>query len=202
MKLMYSPGACSLGIHVLLEEIGKPYEAEAVNLRLPVPERPLTAINPKSKVPTLIRDDGSVLTEYPAIAFWLAGSNPAAHLLPTGLEAQTRTLEALDYCVATVHMQGFARLFAARRAATPAEADALATLGREVIARGFTRMSAALGGQDWLVGDYSIADSALFYVCFWAGSFAIELPGNIAAFLERMKARPAVAATMQAEGLA
>ena len=33
MKLMYSPGACSIGIHVLLEEIGKPYEAQLVNLR-------------------------------------------------------------------------------------------------------------------------------------------------------------------------
>ena len=33
MKLLYSPGACSLGIHVVLEEIGKPYEAQAVNFR-------------------------------------------------------------------------------------------------------------------------------------------------------------------------
>ncbi len=33
MKLFYAPGACSIGIHVLLEEIGKPYEAEAVNLQ-------------------------------------------------------------------------------------------------------------------------------------------------------------------------
>jgi len=33
MKLYYAPGVCSIGIHVLLEEIGKPYELEAVNLR-------------------------------------------------------------------------------------------------------------------------------------------------------------------------
>ena len=53
--LYYSPGACSLGIHVLLEEIGTPYRTEAVDLRIPAAERPLTAINPKSKVPTLVR---------------------------------------------------------------------------------------------------------------------------------------------------
>jgi glutathione S-transferase len=33
MKLFYAPGACSIGIHVMLEEIGAPYEAVAVNLR-------------------------------------------------------------------------------------------------------------------------------------------------------------------------
>ena len=33
MKLYYAPGACSIGIHVLLEEIGKPYQLEAVNFR-------------------------------------------------------------------------------------------------------------------------------------------------------------------------
>ena len=77
MKLYYAPGACSLGIHVLLEEIGKPYEAAPVNLREGAQYKPdFVAINPKSKVPTLERDDGSVLTEFPAIAYWLAAHQP------------------------------------------------------------------------------------------------------------------------------
>lgn len=201
MKLYYAAGACSLGIHVLLEEIGKPYQTEAADLRQPRDERPLAAINPKSKVPTLVRDDGSVLTEYPAIAYWLARSNPDAHLLPDDLEGQTRTLEALDFCVSTLHMQGFARCFAARRAATPAEAEAMTTMGKDIVMRGMSRMSATLGGQDWLTGAYSIADSALFYVSTWAAPFNLELSANVAGHLARMKARPAVAATLKAEGL-
>ena len=77
MKLYYAPGACSIGIHVVLEEIGKPYDAEVVNLREGAQHKPdFTAVNPKSKVPTLKRDDGSVQTEYPAIAYWLARTNP------------------------------------------------------------------------------------------------------------------------------
>jgi glutathione S-transferase len=32
MRLYYAPGACSLGIHVLLEEIGRPYELKRLNL--------------------------------------------------------------------------------------------------------------------------------------------------------------------------
>ena len=70
MKLYFSPGACSIGIHVLLEEIGKPYEAVRLNFQEGDQYKPgFTSINPKSKVPTLVRDDGSVMTEYPAIAF-------------------------------------------------------------------------------------------------------------------------------------
>ncbi len=83
MKLFYAPGACSLGIHVLLEEIGKPYETAVVKFAEGAQYKPdFTAINPKSKVPTLVRDDGSVLTEFPAIAYWLARTNPQAKLLP------------------------------------------------------------------------------------------------------------------------
>ena len=69
MKLYYAPGVCSIGIHVLLEEIGKPYELEAINLREGAQYKPeYASVNPKSKVPALVRDDGSLLTEYPAIA--------------------------------------------------------------------------------------------------------------------------------------
>ena len=69
MDLYYSPGACSLGIHVLLEEIGKPYGLKKVSLKDGEQYKPeFLSINPKAKVPTLVRDDGSVLTEFPAIA--------------------------------------------------------------------------------------------------------------------------------------
>ena len=95
MKLHYSPGACSIGIHVLLEEIGKPYETALTSTREGAQFRPdFVAINPKSKVPTLIRRDGSVLTEYPAIAFWLARTNPEAKLLPDDPDAQARALRS------------------------------------------------------------------------------------------------------------
>src|SRR5580704_16379716 len=98
MMLYYAPGACSLGIHVLLEEIGKPYDGVVVNLRQGEQFQPgFTSVNPKSKVPTLERDDGSVLTEFPAIAYWLARTSPDAHLLPGDVESHTRAMEALDY---------------------------------------------------------------------------------------------------------
>jgi glutathione S-transferase len=205
MKLFYAPGACSIGIHVLLEEIGKPYEAVAVNLREGAQFKPeFTGVNPKSKVPTLMRDDGSVQTEYPAIAFWLAATNPAAGLMPKTPEGVAQALEATDYCVATMHMQGFSRIFRpANFAPTEADHPAVQARGEEIFAKGLALMDKTLEGRPWIAGDYSFADSALFYVSFWwNGRLKKDLPANVAAHYARMNARPAVQRTLQAEGLA
>lgn len=204
MKLFYSPGACSIGIHVLLEEIGKPYEAQQVLLKEGAQYRPeFTRINPKSKVPTLLRDDGSVLTEFPAIAYWLAVTNPQAKLWPEEAEAQARAMEAMDYVVATIHMQGFARIFRPGNF-TPNAADEekVKARGQDIFTKGLELMDRTLAGRDYVAGRFSIADAALFYVEFWgARRLNMRLPANCAAHFERMLARNAVARVMQAEDL-
>jgi glutathione S-transferase len=204
MKLHYAPGACSIGIHVMLEEIGKPYETAIVNLREGAHVKPeFIAVNPKSKVPTLERDDGSVLTEFPAIAFWLARTNPASKLLPDDPEGQARALECIDYAVATIHMQGFARLFRASNfAPSAADEDAVKAKGKDIVEKGFANMHKTLEGKQYLLGGFSIADCALFYTEFWSKRLGMTLPANCAAHLERMLARPAVQAVLAQEGLA
>ena len=204
MKLYYAPGACSLGIHVLLEEIGKPYELTPLAIREGAQFKPeFTAINPKSKVPTLVRDDGSVLTEFPAIAFWLARTHPESHLLPPDAEGQARALEAIDYVVATMHMQGFTRIFRpANFSPEPAGEEKVKARGREIFSNGLAVMDKALNGKDYVVGPFSIADAALFYTEFWAAARAnLDLPANCAAHYARMQARPAVARALAQEGI-
>jgi glutathione S-transferase len=49
-----------------------------------------------------------------------------------------------------------------------------------------------LGDQDYLMGSFSIADAALFYLTHWAAPFGIETPDNLSRFYARMKDRPAV----------
>jgi glutathione S-transferase len=204
MKLLYAPGACSIGIHVLMEELGKPYESVAVNLREGAQFKPeFTSVNPKSKVPTLVDDAGTVRTEFPAIAYWLARTNPFANLLPDNIDLQARALELMDYCVATIHMQGFARLFRAPNFAPSASDEAaVKARGTEIAEKGFATLNEALAGKDYAVGPFSIADAALFYVEYWARRVNIALPLNCAAHLERMLARPSVQRTLKAEGLA
>lgn len=203
--LYYAPGACSIGIHILLEEIGTPYEATQLDLRGGAQFKPeFTGINPKSKVPTLVREDGSVLTEYPAIAFWLAATNPAAKLMPATADGQAAALQFTDHAVSSMHMQAFSRMFRPSNfAPSEADAEAVKARGKELYEKGFAVMDKALAGKDYLCGDYSFADSALFYVSmWWVKRMEGTLPTNVDAHYKRMLARPAVARVMVAEGLA
>jgi glutathione S-transferase len=205
MKLFYAPGVCSIGIHVLLEEIGKPYDLQAVNLREGAQHKPEYAgVNPKSKVPALERDDGSILTEFPVIATYLAKKNPEAKLIPQDLEAEIRAAEVMEYAVGTMHGQGFARIFRPGNFGPAEQEDQVKARGREMVEKGFALADKALAGKDYLGGkELSIADTALFYVEFWgAGRLGMKLPANVAAHYERMKSRPAVQRVMQQEGVA
>ncbi|HYM31075.1 MAG TPA: hypothetical protein VEU47_07245 [Candidatus Cybelea sp.] len=205
MKLYYSPGACSIGIHVLLEEIGKPYQTQKLNFQQQEQfGDAFKSINPKSKVPTLERDDKSVLTEFPAIALWLARTNPEKKLLPGDADGEARAIEAMDYVIATMHMQGFSRIFRPGNYA-PSESDheKVKARGMEIFMNGMKLMDKRLEGKDYVVGPFSIADAALFYVEFWGGDrLKLTLPPNCAKHLARMKARPAVQRVLKDEGLA
>jgi glutathione S-transferase len=205
MKLYYAPGACSFGIHVLLEEIGKPYQIEAVNFREGAQYKPpYTSVNPKSKVPTLERDDGSILTEFPVIARWLALQNPEMSLIPKDPETDIRAMEVMEYVVGTMHPQGFTRLFRTDRFAPSAsDHEAVKAQGRENIEKGFAIVNKALERKDYLGGrDFSIADAALFYVEYWgAKRVGMQLPENCGAHFLRMMARPAVQRALEQEGM-
>ncbi len=204
MKLFYAPGACSLGIHVLLEESGAPFEPTLLNIREGEQFKPeFTSINAKSKVPTLVRDDESVVTEFTAIAYWIAAKFPAAKLMPATAEGQATALEATDYAVATMHMQGFSRMFRPANFA-PSEGDheAVKARGLEIYNKGLAWLDQALEGRDYVAGDFSFGDAAPFYVTFWAAArLNLALPKNVAAHYDRMKARPAVQRVMARENL-
>jgi glutathione S-transferase len=160
-------------------------------------------MNPKSKVPVLQRDDGSILTEFPAIAFYLARANPDAKLLPADIESEARALELLDYLIATVHMRGFTRIFRPEVfGPTPEDKEKVQQAGREIVSAGFEILRPVLGDKKYILGDFSIVEGALFFLEYWAVHRAkIPLPENFQAHFERLMARPAVQRTLAAEGL-
>jgi len=204
-KLYYWPGTCGITIHILLEETGIAYEREQIDLSIKQQySREYLAINPKGKVPAFIRDDGALLTEVPAIAWWLAMTFPHAKLLPADVDRQTRILEAVSYIAATIHMQGAARAWRPLLFSSHAgEQDSVIARGREIVLQGMDIMSTMLADKNWLAGDYSIADASLFFIEYWAiEKVGYALPVNIEAHYRRMRARPAVQRALAAEGLA
>jgi glutathione S-transferase len=200
MKLYYAPGTSAVGIRVLLEEIGKPYEVVLVNLRAGEQyQPPFASINPKSKVPTLIRDDNSVLTEFGAIARWLARTNPEAALLPAEPEAEARVTELLDYVVGTVHMRGFSRMIVPMVFGPEEHRADIVAVGRQIVTKGFEIIDASLSGKAHVVDRFSYADAALFYVERWAEQLSISLPANCKRHYETMKKRASVERVLAAD---
>ena len=84
MKLYFSPGACSLSPHIVLRESGLAFTPVKVNLRAHQLDDggDFYSINPKGYVPVSELDDGTRLTEGPAIVQYIADKAPAAKLAP------------------------------------------------------------------------------------------------------------------------
>jgi len=201
MKLFYAPGACSLSPHIVLRELGLPFTLEAVDLKTKKTGsgEDFTAINPKGYVPALQLDDGEVLTEGPAITQYLADKHAPGTLAPaSGTVERARVNGHLTFIGTELH-KGFGPLFNPQ--ITPeARAAAVANLGRKL-----KLMDQVLAdGRPHLTGpDFTVADAYLFVVQSWAPMFGIDLAPfpHLAAFGQRVAARPAVQAAMDAEKL-
>lgn len=204
MKLYFASGACSIGIHFLLEEIGRPFERQKVDIRAGEHLQPwFLALNPKAKVPVLERADGATLTEFPIIARYLAESAPEAGLLPDHGEKQLRASELLEFLVSTVHMQGFSRIFRPDKfAADPGLHEAVRQRGREIVANALAVVEQVLS-RGPLAGTRSFADAGLLYILFWAvDRVRLDVPDACGARYAELKTRPAVVRAFAAEGVA
>jgi glutathione S-transferase len=199
MKLYYAPGACSLSPHIVAEEAGIPLDLEKVDLKSHKTEKgeDFYAVNPKGYVPALKLDDGTVLTEGPAIVQYLADQKPGSHLAPeNGTLARYKLQEWLTFINSELH-KNFGPLFGA--ASEEVKADSKAK-----IAKRFDYVNGQLAGKDYLLGaNFSVADAYLFVMLTWANHLKIDLTlySNLHTFFARVFARPKVHAAMKAEGL-
>jgi glutathione S-transferase len=79
----YNPMSRAATARWMLEEVGAEYETVLVDFEAGDNRRPdFLAVNPMGKIPTLVLDDGTVLTETAAILTWLADAYPSAGLAP------------------------------------------------------------------------------------------------------------------------
>lgn len=189
LTLFHCPGSCSEGIVHLLDRLQIPHEVQTINLMKGEHKTPeFLAMNPKGKVPSLRRADGTVLTEFTAIAYWLARQNPGAGLLGQDIDQEARVLELLDFIVASIHMRGFTFVKVPAKFTQDAEGqEVLRAHGRAEVDKGLTHLSEILGDQDYMLGDYSIADAGAFYVLRWADELGILQQDNLRALFARLQ---------------
>lgn len=201
MKLYYSPSACSLSPHIVANELGLPIELVKVDVVAKRTEHgeDYLAINPKGLVPALRLDDGSVLTEGPAVVQYLADLKPEAQLAPAnGSMARYRLQEMLGYLNSELH-QGYMPLF------SPACSEELRGARMAHLHKHYGLLEAALGRAPFLLGErFTVADAYLFVMTRWAEFVKLDLSAfpRLLAFQARIAARPAVQAAMRREQLA
>jgi len=201
MKLYYAPGACSLSPHIVLRELGLPFELEKVDTKAGKTEKgtDYRIVNPKGAVPTLELDDGQRLTEGPAIVQYLADRKPEAGLIPAaGSMERYRVQEWLNYIATELHKR-FSPLYSPK---APVEWKAAL---REQIGTQLDYVSLALGEKPYLLGAQpTVADFYLFVILSWGRSVEVDIGRwpALKAYWKRIGARPSVRAALQAEGLA
>jgi glutathione S-transferase len=202
MKFYMTPGSCSTGIHILLEELDLLFEVYLVNLLAGDQFKPeYLTLNPKASIPTLVLDNGTPLTEFTAIAYWLACTYPKQHLLPGDPDQAAQALELMAYAVGTVHGQGFARVFTTDKFSINAsDSAAVKAQGHSIVEQGFAIINQRLPSTGYALGAFSIADAALFYIEFWAVKSALPLPEKCRLHYELMLTRPVVRRVLQEEG--
>ncbi|GAB2739827.1 glutathione transferase GstA [Melaminivora jejuensis] len=200
MKLYYSPGACSLSPHIVLHEAGLAYTPVLASTKSHKLQdgTDFYTINPLGYVPVLELDDGARLREGPAIVQYLADQAPQKNLAPAhGTLARYRLQEWLTFIGTEIH-KGFSPLF---KPDTPEDYKPIA---RKNLLQRLEWVDGELAGKDYLMGEhFSVADAYLFTVTGWPQHVGLDISGlkHLAAWRERIAARPAVQAAMKAEGL-
>jgi len=203
MKLYYTPGACSLSDHIVLEWIGQPYEAVRVS-REERKSPGYLAINPAGAVPAF-EQDGWVLTQNAAILNYLADRYPDSGLGGDGTpRSRAEVNRWLAFANADVH-PAFHPLFGATSyLEDPALIESTKDAARKKLRGLFERADAQLAGHEWIAGDRSVADPYLFVTIRWALANGVDLSGleNLRRFFDAMLADPGVQRALQQEGLA
>ena len=200
MKLYYKPGACSLSPHIILREADLDFSIEKVDLATKKTETgdDFLTVNPKGQIPTLLLNDGSILTEGVAIVQYIADQKPDRQLMPEpGTPARYHALEWLNYIATELH-KGFTPLF---RPDTPEEYKPTV---RALLEKKLQYVNDALKDDQWICGSrFTIADAYLFTVLRWARAVKLNMEGldHVASYMTRVAERPAVAAALKAEGL-
>ncbi|MCB8836016.1 glutathione S-transferase family protein [Aurantimonas sp. VKM B-3413] len=209
LRLYYSPGACSLAPHLVLEQAGLDYELVRVDFAAGEQRsEDYLKLNPKGRVPVLC-DGDAVITENPAILRYITRLAPERELWPSEPLAEARCAEWLAFLSSGLH-PAYAHIRRPERYASGEEARRDVVETGKAAARALWEMAEAklAGAGDLHAAGAALSVADFYLLVFWnwgRGSvLGYDMPGDFPAWTalaRRLTELPAVRAVLEREGL-
>lgn len=200
MKLFYSPNACSLAPHIVLRELGFPFELIKVDLHQHLTEmgEDFYQLNKKGQVPLLQLDDGALLTEGAVISQFLVDQSSRKDLLAEINAADRyKTLSWMNFIASEIH-KAYSPFF------NDSYNEQCKSVYSIILNKHYSWIDEQLKGQKYLTGsNFTIADIYLFVVTRWADFIGLDLKNfmHLASFMQRIAERQTVQDAIAAESL-
>ena len=212
LTLHYFPGNASLIPHILLEELGVPFELALVDRAQQAHKSAAyLKLNPNGLIPVLVerRADGDelVLYETAAICLYLLDRHPQAGLAPAhGTTARAHFDKWLIWLTNTLQAALIVYFYPERWADDDAAIAQVKAHAEAKVGAMLDQLDAELArGGPWLGGaDFSAIDLYALVLCRWTRGFArpARSRAHLAPWLARILERPAVQRAFATEGIA
>ena len=197
--LYFSPGACSMAVHVILNELAVPFALENASIpdgKTRSPE--FLKLNPRGQVPVLV-EDGTSIKEGGAIILYLLDKHGSALLPESGL-TRAKAMEWLAWCNASLH-PAYSRAFGVKKYEDEKVREAVMAAALADIQKLWDEAEARLSAAKFLAGDSCTgADILMAVIANWTQYFpGLRLGPNVQRVLKDVTARPAYQKALKTE---
>ena len=204
MKLFYAEGTISIAPAIILIEAELDHDLARIDFAQATQTKPeYLAINPKGRVPALVLQNGTVLTETGALLDYFAALAPDKNLIPDAPEDAAHMRSVMYYLASTMHVAHAHKMRGSRWSDKPeSQADMAAKVPETMTACAAYVESECLRG-DYVCGtQFTIADAYLFVVCNWLAGDGVNVADfpKITKFMACMEDRESVQ-TVRAKGM-
>ncbi len=210
IQLHYFPGNASLIPHLLLGELGVPFELVLVDRARQAHKTPAyLKLNPNGLIPVLVESGGAagelVLYETAAICLHLLDTHPAAGLAPApGTAERAHFYKWMAWLTNTLQAALIIYFYPERWAHEPAAVAQVKANAETKIAAMLDQLDARLAERPWLLDSgFSAIDLYALVLCRWTRGMArpARSLAHLGPWLQRLLARPAVQRAFATEGL-
>ena len=205
IKLYYSPGACSLAPHIVLEELGIAYEPVLISLRDGEQKKAdYLKINHRARVPAL-NVDGKVLTENVAILTYLGGGYPERGLWPKETWKQAEALSLMAWLASSVQVAFSGNVRPERYASDSAAKENVKLISRQTLLACYADIEKILTGKTFAMGgQFTVCDPYLLVFYRWGFRVGLDMKNQYphwSRHASRVASRPTVKRVFEDEGI-